>query len=404
MKTKTNTKPAITGGTPVRQEFLPYCKPFIGKEEISAVSKVIKSGWLTTGPKNKEFEEEAAKYLGINPKCAVLVNSYTSALHLALVCSGIKQGDEVITSPYTFASTANVIVHCGARPVFVDVEKDTLNINPELIEEKITDKTRAIIAVHFAGHSCDMDAITKIARKHDLIVIEDAAHAFGTKYKGLQCGTLSQFGCYSFYATKNLTMGEGGMIICPTPDVAERVRMLKLHGISKDAYKRYEQSGSWYYEVEECGFKYNLPDIQATIGLEQLKKYPLILQKRKEIAKLYKDAFFDVQEITCMPEKNYCSHIWHLFTIRLDFSKLNINRDAFIEALNKEKIGTSVHFIPLTLHRFYQQEFKYTSKDCPVAAEEYSKLISLPLYPSMKKKDVRDVINAVKKLINHYRR
>ena len=394
-------KPAIINGEPVRDSYLPPFKHSIGEDEINEVVDTLKSDWITTGPKTFKFEDLFSKK--VNSKYAIAVNSCTAAMHLAIVALGIKNGDEVITTPYTFAATAEVIINANAKPVFVDVEKDTYNIDPTKIEDKITDKTKAIIVVHYAGHSCDMDKIMDIAKKFDLYVIEDAAHAIGSKYKDKRIGSVSDVTCFSFYATKNITTAEGGMITTNDEDLADKMRMLSLHGISKDAWKRYSSEGSWYYEILYSGYKYNMSDLQASIGIHQIKKLDQMQERREEIVNRYNRSFNGIPQITTPTAKSYTKHAWHLYPIQINEELLTINRNEFIKALKAENIGTSVHFIPLHIHPYYKEKFDFKSSDFPNAFSLYNKEISLPIYPKMENKDVEDVIFAVEKIIDYYK-
>jgi UDP-4-amino-4,6-dideoxy-N-acetyl-beta-L-altrosamine transaminase len=395
-------KLAILGGKPVRNDFLPPFRPTIGDEEINEVIDTLKSDWITTGPKTHKFEELFKEYIG--SKNAIALNSCTAGLHLSLIVYGIGAGDEIITSPFTFAATANVITHQKAKPVFVDIEKDTYNINSDRIEEAVTDKTKAIIPVHYAGHPCEMDAILKIAKEYDLRVIEDAAHALGAVYKGRKMGTIGDLTSFSFYATKNLTTAEGGMVTTDNDELAEKIRIMSLHGISKDAWKRYSSEGSWYYEILYPGYKYNMTDIQAAIGIHQLKKLEQMQKRRGEIAKKYNEAFTDIPEIINPTVKRHVRHAWHLYPIQVNTDLLRIDRAKFIDALKAENIGTSVHFIPIHLHPYYHDRYGFKRGDFPNAESVYERECSLPIYPKMTDKDVEDVIVAVKKIVRYYRK
>ena len=393
-------EPAIINGKPVRSSFLHPFKHSIGEEEIDEVVDTLRSEWITTGPKTFKFEEMFSKT--VNSKYAIAVNSCTAALHLAIVALGIGKGDEVITTPYTFAATSEVVINENATPVFVDVEKDTYNIDPVKIEEKITDRTKAIIVVHYAGQACEMDKIMDLAEKYDLYIIEDAAHAIGSKYKDKRIGSIGDFTCFSFYATKNITTAEGGMITTKHGDLADKIRMLSLHGISKDAWKRYSSEGSWYYEITYSGYKYNMSDLQASIGIHQMKKLDQMQKRREEIADKYNRAFGQIPQITTPTVKKYTTHAWHLYPVQVNSELLSINRNEFIEALKAENIGTSVHFIPLHLHPYYKEKYGFKGDDFPIAESLYNNEISLPIYPKMEDKDVEDVISAVKKIIDYY--
>ena len=393
--------PAIIKGKPIRNTFLPPFKHSIGEEEIEEVVSTLNSNWITTGPKTFKFEEMFRKNVG--SKYAIAVNSCTAALHLSIVAAGVKSGDEVITSPLTFAATSEVIIHQNAKPILVDVEKDTYNIDPEKIKEKINEKTKAIIPVHYAGHACNMDEIMEIAMENNLFVIEDAAHAIGSKYKDRYIGNVGDLTCFSFYATKNITTAEGGMITTNNEELAEKVRILSLHGISKDAWKRYSSEGSWFYEILYPGYKYNMSDLQASIGFHQLKKLTKMQRRREEIADLYKNSFKDIPQITIPKVRNYTKHAWHLYPILINNDLLEIGRNEFIEALNAENIGTSVHFIPLHLHPYYKEKYGFEYGNFPNAEYIYDREISIPIYPKMTDVDVKDVISAVKKIINYYK-
>ena len=396
------TLPAIEGGKITRNRFLPFARPLIEKEDIEEVVDTLNSDWLTTGPKTHLFEEEFAKYIGC--KYAVAVNSCTAALHISLAALGIGKGDEVITTPYTFVSTVNVILQQGAMPVFVDIKPDTFNINPDSIREKINDKTKAIIPVHFAGQPCEMGKIMKIAKDNNLLVIEDAAHAISAEYEGKKIGTIGDATCFSFYPTKNMTTGEGGMVTTDDEELANKCKIWGLHGISKDAWKRYSAEGSWYYEVVCPGYKYNMTDIQASLGLHQLKKLNRFQRKREKIVKAYNEAFKDMEEITIPFVKDNIKHAWHLYVIKIVSEKLEINRNQFIEALRAENIGTSVHFIPVHLHPYYRDTYGFKRGDFPNAEYAFERVISLPLFPKMSDKDVKDVIDAVRKIIEYYKK
>jgi len=387
---------------PVRDRFLPPFAPCLGDEEFDEVLDTLRSGWLTMGPKTRRFEEAFARYVGA--KHAIAVSSCTAGLHLALVAGGIGPGDEVITTPLTFCSTANVIVHQGATPVLADVNPDTMNIDRREIERLITPRTRALIPVHLAGQPCEMEEMEALAKEHGLLLIEDAAHATGAEYRGRKIGTFGDVTVFSFYATKNLTTGEGGMICTEDDDLAEKTRILRLHGISQDAWKRYSDKGSWYYEVQLPGYKYNMTDIQASLGLHQLARQEEFLRVRERYARVYTEAFADLPEIRAPFVKDHVRHAWHLYIVQLNLERLTIDRGQFIEALRGENVGTSVHFIPLHLHPFYQQEYGFKEGDYPVAEAAYEGIVSLPLYPRMTEEDVDDVVRAVKKVISRSRR
>ncbi len=393
-----------------RLSFLPFALPSIGEEEIAEVVDSLRSGWITTGPKVKRFERDFAEYIGC--RHAIAVNSCTAALHIALTALDIGADDEVIVPTMTFCSTANTVVHAGARPVFVDVGED-LNVRGETIEGAITPRTKAIVLVHHSGQACDLTAVYDIARKHNLAVIEDAAHAVGAEYNGHKIGAafhtqalgLSRhITCFSFYAIKNLTTGEGGMIVTSDDDLAERMRVLSLHGMDRDAWKRYSGGGSWFYEVSEPGFKYNLTDIQAAMGIHQLRKLDRFIEVRAHYAAMYSDAFADMAEIETPLVRQDRKHAWHLYIIKLSLERLAIDRTQFIEGLRAQNIGTSVHFIPVHLHPYYRERFGYQRGDLKQAEHLYDRIISLPLYPGMTEGDAQDVIRAVRNSIDSNRR
>lgn len=375
-------------------EFLPFALPDIGEEEIAEVVDSLRSGWLTTGPKTRLFEEQFSEFLGGTN--VVAVNSATAGLHLVLEALGITEGDEVITTPYTFTATAEVIRYVGAHPVFVDIDPNTFNINPAKIIDAITPKTKAIIPVHFAGLPCDMEAILDIARKYNLKVIEDAAHAIPTKYWGARIGTLqSDAAVFSFYATKTMTTGEGGMIATRHPEIAERCKVMRLHGISKDAFNRYvSKVPAWYYEVIAPGFKYNMTDIASSIGIHQLKKVELFARCRRWIASQYNAAFENLPVI--LPPNNYAvaDHSWHLYALRLTDDS-PVTRETFIELMAQKGIGCSVHFIPLHMHPYWRDTYSLENKNFPEATEAYRREVSLPIYTKMSQADVQNVISAV---------
>ena len=382
--------------------FLPFALPDIGEEEVASVVETLRSGWLTTGPKVKRFEQEFANFVGASE--AVAVNSATAALHLALDAIGLREGDEVILPTMTFAATAEVVHYFKARPVLVDCDEDTLNMSPEGFERAISPLTKAVIPVHIAGQPCEIVPIVDIARTKRIRVIEDAAHSFPAHYHGKPIGTISDITCFSFYATKTITTGEGGMLLSDNPEFADRARVMSLHGISRDAWKRYTAEGSWYYEILYPGFKYNMTDIAAAIGLEQLKKAERFLEIRRQYAALYDDGFSDTPEIVRPSTREGIGHAWHLYIIRLRRDRLTIDRNRFIEELKAYNVGTSVHFIPLHLHPYYREAYGYTTADFPIASRVYEETISLPIYTRMTVDDVQYVIGAVKDIIEQHRR
>jgi perosamine synthetase len=373
--------------------FIPFAVPDITLKERLAVDGVLESGWITTGPKVKQFETEFAKAVGA--KHAVAVNSCTAALHLALEALGVSADDEVIVPTLTFAATAEVVRYLGATPVLVDVKRADHNIDPVLFEEAITKRTKAVIPVHFGGEACDMDHILDIAMRRNIHIIEDAAHAFPSAYKGRTIGSIGRVTCFSFYATKTLTTGEGGMAVTNDDTIAERMRIMSLHGISKDAWKRYSLEGSWYYEIEAPGFKYNMTDVAAAMGIVQLGRAEEMLERRRRIAMQYEEAFSSLDGIEIPLVRDVMEHAGHLFVIRLNPRAHRIHRNQFIEELKSLGIGVSVHFIPLHLHPYYRDTYGYAPGDFPVAEDLYARSISLPIYSKMTDDDVERVISAV---------
>ena len=387
---------------PFIMSFIPFALPDIGQEEIERVVNCMQSGWLTTGPATKEFEQNFSTYLGTDPQ-TVSVNSATSGLLLAMEALGIGAGDEVITTPYTFSSTAMMVVQLGAKPVFVDVDPVTLNIDVTKIEAAITERTKAILPVHFAGLSCDLQVIRAIADRHGLKVIDDAAHALPTRYRGQLIGATPYVDAtvFSFYATKTITTGEGGMIATASKEVAERCRIMRLHGISRDAFDRYiSPEVKWYYEIVAAGYKCNLTDIASSIGIEQLKKSDRFQQRREEISNIYRAAFKDLPVILPATAPEGDMHAWHLFTLRLR-DDAPLSRDEFIARMHKEfQIGCSVHFIPLHLHPFWRDSFHLKADDYPCAVDAYQRVVSLPIYTKMSSKEVDAVVAATQKLLS----
>lgn len=373
----------------------------IGEEEIAEVVDSLRSGWVTTGPKTKRFEEEFARYVGAEH--AIAVNSCTAGLHVSLAALGIGPGDEVIVPTMTFCATANVVVHLGAKPVIVDVEGPSLEISTEAIRRAITPRTKAIMPVHYAGQAADLDEILAIGAEHGIPVIEDGAHAAGTEYKGRKIGTHGKAVSFSFYATKNLTTGEGGMITTNDAEYAARMRLLSLHGMSKDAWKRYTQAGSWYYEVVAAGYKVNMTDIDAALGLHQLRRLDGFNRRRAEIGAMFDAALGPLGVFTLpvrLPDRN---HVLHLYPVQIRPGTLRIGRDQFIEELKDANIGASVHFIPLHRHPFYRDQHGYRTEDFPAAERCYEGLFSLPLYPKMTDDDAKDVIAAVTEIVEKHR-
>lgn len=382
-------------------EFIPYALPLIEDDEIKEVIDTLHSNWLSKGPKTVDFEKKFTEY--VHAEHGIGLNSCTAGLHISQLAAGIGKGDEVITTPYTFVASANTIIHTGATPVFVDIDPVTMNIDPKKIEEKITSRTKAIIPVHFAGYPCDMDPIMEIAKKHNLIVIEDAAHAVYTKYKGRSIGSIGDFTCFSFYATKNLVTGEGGLVTTHKEEWSDKMRVMSLHGMSKNAWNRYGDKGTWYYEVEYPGFKYNMTDMQASLGLVQLGKLEKMQERREEIARKYNEAFSQIDGYTIPHTDNENVHAWHLYVLRLKENYFSIDRAEFIEQLKERGIGTSVHFIPVPMHPFYKK-LGYNIEDYPNALAAYNGAVSLPLYPKMTDEQVERVIEVVLEMAKTFKK
>jgi len=382
---------------PVRNDFLIFGSPKIEQPEIDEVVECLKSGWIGTGPRVQKFENAFRDYIG--SKYAMALNSCTAALHLSMIVSEVSTGDEVLTTPLTFAATSNAILHTGAKPVFVDVEKDSMNIDSNLIEKAITPKTKAILPVHFAGRPCKMDHIMEIAQKNNLLVIEDAAHAIEAKFKGKKIGNIGDMTCFSFYVTKNLVTGEGGMVTTNNEEWSKKIKIFGLHGMSKDAWKRFADEGYKHYQVVSPGFKYNMMDIQASLGIHQLGRLDKNFQRRKEIWDIYNKAFEGLPVTTPLEEKDIV-HARHLYTLLLDIDKLKISRDDFMNALHKENIGTGVHYISLHLQPYYKETFGFKEDDFPNAAYISKRTVSIPFSAKLTDKDVQDVIEAITKVIN----
>jgi dTDP-4-amino-4,6-dideoxygalactose transaminase len=382
----------------LRNEFLPFSTPTIEDDEINEVVDSLRSGWITTGPKVKRFEEAFRAYVGA--PFAVPLSSATAGLHLTLLALKIQPGDEIITTPMTFASTVSMIVLCGATPVLVDIEPGTLNIDAGKIREKITERTRAIIPVHFAGQSCDMDPIFDLAREFGLTVIEDAAHAAGTEYKGARIGSFDSISIFSFHPNKNLTTGEGGMVCTRDEALAEEVSLLKFHGMSREAWKRFSAQGTPNYDILLPGFKYNMMDIQAALGIHQLPKLDGFIARRTEIALFYNQAFADMAELAvpvCAPYDQ--RHAWHIYTPLVRVEKLSIDRDQFMAELKKRNIGSGLHYKAIHHHVYYRDTLQIPAGTLPNADYASDRILSLPLFPKMTMDDARDVVEAVKDVI-----
>ena len=381
---------------------VPFYRPDIGEQELAAVAETLRSGWLTIGPRTHEFEEAFAR--AVNAPYAVAVSSCTAALHLGLDALDLKPDDEVITSTLTFTATGASIVHAGGRLVLADVTADTLNLDPADVARKITPRTRAIVPVHFAGHPAPMEELLAIARQHRLTVLEDAAHAIPASYRGQPIGSIGDMTAFSFYATKNLTTGEGGMLTLSDGSLAERLQTRRLHGMSRDAWRRYSGEGSWRYDVAYPGFKYNMTDVAAAMGLVQLQRLPALHRRRQRLAALYTELLGDVPELQLPATRADVGHAWHLYVVRLRLDRLRLSRDAVIEALKAAGIGTSVHFIPLHLLSYYRDTFGYRPSDFPIASAAADAIISVPLFTLMADDDVVYVAAALRHIIAANRR
>ena len=395
-------KPAIDGGPPQRREedFLVFGSPAIREEEIREVVDSIRSGWLGTGPKAARFQEDFRTYIGAN--YAAAVNSCTAALHLSLLAAGIGPGDEVITTALTFAATVNTIIHTGAKPVLIDVNPKTMNMDTDQIEEAITSRTKAIIPVHFAGRPCDMDRLCAIAEGHGLTIIEDCAHSIEGVYRGQKTGTFGDFGCFSFYVTKNVSTGEGGMVTARTEESVSRIKILALHGLSRDAWKRFSDKGYRHYQVVECGYKYNMMDLQAALGIHQLERVEKNWVRRSEIWARYMDALDGLPVgLPAEPEPD-TRHAHHLFTLLVDEKKAGLSRDRFLEAMTAENIGVGVHYLSIPEHPFYQEAFDWRPEDQPNSTRIGRQTVSIPLSPALSENDVDDVISAVTRIIGYH--
>jgi len=375
----------------MRDNFLSFSLPLIGPEEIDEVVEALKSGWLTSGPRTKQFEHDFRSAVGA--PAALALNSCTAGLHVALKVLNIGPGDEVITTPMTFAASVNVIEHVGATPVLVDVEPDTLNLQPDAVEQAITPHTKAIIAVHYAGHPAELNALRSIAEQYNLHLIEDAAHAVGASFDGRPIGSGNNLTAFSFYATKNLTTGEGGMLTGP-PELLDQARVISLHGMNREAWSRYSAGGKWAYDIVEPGFKYNMTDLQAALGLAQLRRFDRMQARRQAIVQQYNKAFQSQPAFLTPVTRDHVTNAWHLYVLRLRTTELSIDRNRFIDEMTARNIGTSVHFIPIHMHSYYRNKYNYHPDDFPVAHNAFQRMLSLPLSPSMSDQDVADVIDA----------
>jgi dTDP-4-amino-4,6-dideoxygalactose transaminase len=385
-----------------REDFIVFGAPLIGEEEIEEVVDTLRSGWLSTGPKTKRFEEEFADYVGASH--ALATNSCTAAMHLSLVAAGIGPGDEVIVPAMTFAATANVVEHTGARPVFVDVGRRSFNIDPEDVERKVNEQTRAIIPVHFAGLPCDLEDLIEISRRHQLVMIEDAAHAVGSEYRGRKIGSISDYTCFSFYVTKNLATAEGGMITSENSEVIDRMRAMSLHGMDLGAWQRYSKEGKRHYQVVFPGFKYNMTDIAASLGLHQLRKLDAFIEIRKTYADIYTEAFSNTDTLILPPDNEADQNSWHLYPLMIRPEMLTVGRDEIIEELNRANVGVGIHFRALHLMEYYRHKYDYQLGDCPRAEFISERVFSLPLSPRLREGEICYIIDVVREALDKYRR
>ena len=393
---------AINGGTPVRKEYLSYGRQIIDDDDINLVVNVLKGNYLTTGPNVKQFEEMVASYVGC--KYAVAVSNGTAALHAACFAAGIKEGDEVITTPMTFAASANCVLYCGGKPVFADINPFTYNIDPKEIEKKITSKTKAIIPVDFTGQVVDLDEIKKIADKYNLIIIEDAAHAIGTKYKGEKVGNISDMTEFSFHPVKTITTGEGGVITTNSKELYDKLVLFRTHGITREKeFLVNKEEGPWYYEQIDLGYNYRITDIQCALGISQLNKLDRFIERRKELVKMYNEELSKIDGIIIQKEERFSDTARHLYIIKIDLKKFKVGRKEIFEALQGENIGVNVHYLPIYLQPYYKK-LGYEEGLCPNAEDLYNKMITLPLHANMSDKDLQDVILAVNKVLKYYKK
>ncbi|MBI5184860.1 MAG: DegT/DnrJ/EryC1/StrS family aminotransferase [Nitrospinae bacterium] len=385
---------------PAKKDFLLFGSPLIEKEEIAEVVAAMESGWLGTGPRVARFEKDFARYKGVDPARVAALNSCSAALHVSMIAARLEPGDEVITTPMTFSATVNSIIHAGAKPVLADIDPRAFNIDPAAIESCITTRTKGLLPVHFGGRPCEMDAITAIAKRRGLTLIEDCAHAIESEYKGRKTGTFGDFGCFSFYVTKNVVTGEGGMVVAKRQEDIERVKVLSLHGMSKDAWHRFGDSGYRHYQVVECGFKYNMMDLQAAIGIHQLARIEKNWLRRREIWDRYQEAFKNLPVERPLDPEPDTRHAFHLYTILVSKKKSGIERDAFLEAITEKGIGVGVHYLSICEHPYYQTAFGWEPEDYPCAMKTGRETVSLPLSAKLSDSDVERVITAVHKIIN----
>lgn len=394
-------KLAIYGGKPVRDSYLPYGRQCIDDDDIKSVIEVLKSDYLTTGPIINEFENKVAQL--VDAKYAVAVSNGTAALHAACYAAKIKEGDEVIVSPITFAASANCVLYCGGKPVFADIDPYTYNIDPKEVEKKITNKTKAIIPVDFTGQVVDLDAIIDIAKRYNLLVIEDGAHSLGTKYNEKKVGSVSDMTTFSFHPVKTITTGEGGIITTNSKELYEKLVLFRTHGITKDMdFMINKEEGPWYYEQLELGYNYRITDFQCALGISQLNKIDKFIKRRKELTSMYDKELKKIDGIIIQKEEKFSDTSRHLYIIQIDLNKFKVGRKEIFEALLAENIGVNVHYLPVYLHPYYRN-LGYQEKICPIAEKLYKSIITLPLYPQMNDNDLQDVINAVKKVLSFYR-
>ena len=392
---------AINGGNPVRDTYLSYGRQCIDDDDIESVVKTLRGDYLTTGPSVSEFEKRIAAYVG--SKYAVAVSNGTAALHCACYAAGIKGGDEVLVPAITFAASSNCVLYCGGKPVFVDINPDTYNIDISKIEEKITEKTKAIIPVHFAGQPVDMDKILEIAEKYNLIVIGDGAHALGAEYKNEKVGLKADMTEFSFHPVKPITTGEGGIVVTDSEEYYKKLLLFRSHGVTRNIDMMQNNQGPWYYEQIDLGYNYRITDLQCSLGLSQLNKLDRFVNKRREIAEIYNKEFKELQEINIPKQESFSNSGWHIYVITLNLDKLSVGRKEIFEALQKENIGVNVHYLPVYLHPYYKK-LGYKQGECPVAEDVYNRMITIPLFPAMSNEDIKSVVYAVKKVIAYYRK
>lgn len=395
-------KLAVNGGKPVRNNYLPYGHQWIDESDVGEVIKVLKSDWLTQGPKVKEFEEAVAKYCKV--RYSVAFSSGTAALHGAAYASGLKKGDEAICTPMTFAASSNCVLYVGGNVKFADIKPDTYNINPDEIKKKITDKTKVIVPVDYAGQPCDIDEINKIAEENNLTVIEDASHAIGAEYKNKKIGRLSDLSIFSFHPVKHITTGEGGMVLTNNEDFYEELLLFRTHGITKNKKKMEKYEGDWYYEMQKLGYNYRITDLQCVLGISQFKKIDRFIKRRREIVKEYNNEFEKLAALIIPYEKPDVKSAYHLYMLQLKLEKLKGNRKQIFDAIRAENIGVHVHYIPIHLQPYYRKEFGFKKGDFPITEKYYERCLTIPLFPMMSDDDVFDVISAVKKVINYYKK